>query len=186
MKTGLLFGSFNPIHIGHLAVAEYFATQGGMDEVWLVVSPLNPFKNETSLAPSPDRLAMAKLAAAKNPRLLVSDFEFSLPSPSYTIDTLTALQAQFPERIFHLLMGEDLVAGLKDWKKPEEIVKRGNILVYPRNTSTILDTGFKTEPAPKLDISSTYIRACIASGFSVRYLLPDEVILFIEEKSLYR
>jgi nicotinate-nucleotide adenylyltransferase len=105
VKTGLLFGSFNPIHLGHLVIAEYFASQGGMDEVWLMVSPQNPFKQNSDLAPAEDRLEMVRLAVIDNSKVKASDFEFSMPRPSYTIDTLSALDKAFPERSFLSFIG---------------------------------------------------------------------------------
>jgi nicotinate-nucleotide adenylyltransferase len=186
VKTGLLFGSFNPIHLGHLVIAEYFASHGGMDEVWLIVSPQNPFKQNQELAPAEDRLAMVRLAVRDNSKVKASDFEFSMPRPSYTIDTLSALDKAFPERSFYLLLGEDLLGGFTGWKDYQKILDRGKILVYPRNHGTTPVIDLPVLPAPRLDISSTFIRKSLLDGHSVKYLLPDVVLNYIDTKGLYR
>jgi nicotinate-nucleotide adenylyltransferase len=185
VKVGLLFGSFNPIHLGHLVIAEYFVSQGGMDEVWLMVSPLNPFKQAADLAPAEDRMEMVRLAVEDNIALKASDFEFSLPVPSYTIDTLEALDQHFPQHNFYLLLGEDLLGGFTGWKEYQKILDRGKILVYPRNSSNSAQIELPVSPAPRLDISSTYIRKCLSNGLSVTYLVPNAVLSYIKDKGLY-
>ncbi|MFZ4542456.1 MAG: nicotinate (nicotinamide) nucleotide adenylyltransferase [Saprospiraceae bacterium] len=190
MKTGLFFGSFNPIHVGHLIIANYMATQSDLKEVWLVVSPHNPLKVKTTLANDFDRLHLVRLAIEDNPVLKASDIEFSLPKPSYTIDTLSYLTEKFPKREFVLIMGGDNIATLNKWKNYEQILQHFSIYVYNRPES---DPGeFATHPkihffeAPLLDISATYIREAIRNRKSVRYLVPDKVFEYFEGSTMYR
>ena len=190
MKTGLFFGSFNPIHVGHLIIANYMATQSDLKEVWLVVSPHNPLKVKTTLANDFDRLHLVRLAIEDNPVLKASDIEFSLPKPSYTIDTLSYLTEKFPKKEFVLIMGGDNIATLNKWKNYEQILQHFSIYVYNRPES---DPGeFATHPkihffeAPLLDISATYIREAIRNRKSVRYLVPDKVFEYLEGSTMYR
>jgi len=189
-QTVLFFGSFNPIHIGHLIIAETAADMENIAEVWFVVSPHNPFKPQSSLLNQYDRLHLAELATVDNPRLKASNIEFSLPKPSYTIDTLTYLQERYPNRHFILLMGEDNLQHLHKWKNYEQILKHYAILVYPRfNYST---DAFKDHEkitrlsVPLLDISATDIRQRIAAGKSVRYMLPEPVYQYVMKTSWWR
>lgn len=190
MKIGLFFGSFNPIHIGHLIIANFMATQTDLDRVWLVVSPQNPLKPKKTLARDHDRLHLVRLGIGDNPRLRASDVEFQLPKPSYTIDTLAFLKEKYPEHQFVLIMGGDNLESLHLWKNYEQILADYDIYVYKR-------PGYELGPlathprvrayeAPPLDISATYIRDCIKSGKSVRYLIPDAVWEYLETGSLYR
>lgn len=190
MKTGLFFGSFNPIHTGHLIIAGYMAGFTGLKEVWLVVSPHNPLKNRSGLGNMYDRLEMAKLAVENSEQLKVSDIEFGLPQPSYTIDTLTHLQEKYPGKEFVLIMGADNLASFKKWKNYEVLLKNYQIYVYPRPG---IDLGeWRDHPAviitetPQMDISSTFIRKAIKEGKNVRYFIPDKVLDFIESKNMYR
>ena len=189
-KTGLFFGSFNPVHIGHLIIANYMASQTDLDKVWLVVSPQNPLKLKKSLARDYDRLHLVRLGIGDNPLLEASNIEFNLPKPSYTIDTLAFLKEKYPEREFALIMGGDNLATLHRWKNYEQLLADYDIYVYNRPGS---DTGaYANHPrvrifeAPLLDISATYIRKCIRAGKSVRYLVPEAVFEYLEGSSLYR
>lgn len=190
MKIGLFFGSFNPIHVGHLIIANYMASFTDLDEVWLVVSPQNPLKNRKSLSNSYDRLEMVRLATENAPHLKVSDIEFGLPQPSYTVDTLAYLEEKYPGRTFTLLMGADSLASIKKWKNYELLLDRYGIYVYPRPGTelgewaahpsvTITDT-------PLMELSSTFIRKAIQEKKNVQYFLPDTVLEFIESKNMYR
>nr|WP_121270120.1 nicotinate (nicotinamide) nucleotide adenylyltransferase [Pedobacter schmidteae] len=190
MKTGLFFGSFNPIHIGHLIIANYMAGFSGLKEVWLVVSPHNPLKNKNGLSNMYDRLEMARLATENSDQIKVSDIEFSLPQPSYTIDTLAYLQEKYPGKAFALIMGADNLASFKKWKNYEIILKNYEIYVYPRPGVDL--TEWKDHPSihltetPQMDISSTFIRKGIAAGKNVQYFVPDKVLSFIDSKNMYR
>ncbi|MCB9080797.1 MAG: nicotinate-nucleotide adenylyltransferase [Lewinellaceae bacterium] len=190
-KIGLFFGSFNPVHVGHLIIANYMATRTDLREVWLVVSPHNPLKAKNTLAGDYDRLHLVQEAVAENPRLRASDIEFGLPRPSYTIDTLTYLKERYPEREFVLLMGGDTLPTLPKWKNYEVLLRDYEIYVYARPG---IDPGpWKDQPrvrwfdeVPLLDISATYIRACIRQGESVRYMVTEPVLAYIEQSGLYR
>ncbi len=189
-KIGLFFGSFNPIHIGHLVIANYMATYSGLDEVWLVVSPHNPLKQKSGLADMYDRLEMAHLATEDASHLKVSDIEFKLPQPSYTIDTLSYLEEKHPEKEFSLIMGADNLHSFKKWKNYEVILNNYKLFVYPRPN---VDTSeWKNHPAviftdtPQMEISSTFIRNAIKQEKSIQFFVPDAVIDFMDKKSLYK
>lgn len=189
-KTGLFFGSFNPVHVGHMIIANFMATRAGLKEVWLVVSPQNPLKPKRSLARDYDRLHLVRLAIGDNLRLRASDIEFNLPKPSYTIDTLTYLKEKHPSRSFVLIMGGDNLATLHKWKNYEILLRDYEIFVYQRPGH---DLGqFAGHPnvqafdAPQMHISASYIRECISEGYSVRYLVPDAVFEYLEKTGLYR
>lgn len=190
MKIGLFFGSFNPIHIGHLIIANYVAHYTEVDQVWLVVSPHNPLKSKSDLINMYDRLEMGKLATDNTERIKVSDVELKLPQPSYTIDTLTVLSERFPEHQFHLIMGSDNLVSLKKWKNYEIILRDYKILVYPR--PGFVNPELSTHPSvtltdtPLMEISSTFIRKAIAAKKNVQFFIPDSVLRFIESKNLYR
>lgn len=190
MKIGLFFGSFNPIHVGHLIIANYMATRTDLDKVWLVVSPHNPLKAKKSLARDHDRLHLARLGIGDNPRIEASNVEFSLPQPSYTIDTLAYLREKYPDREFALVMGGDNLASLHQWKNYEQLLAGYDIYVYQRPGHP--PGQFADHPrvriceAPLLDISATYIRDCLRSGQSVRYLVPEAVFEYLDSGNLYR
>nr|WP_199082287.1 nicotinate (nicotinamide) nucleotide adenylyltransferase [Pedobacter sp. ASV19] len=190
MKTGLFFGSFNPIHTGHLIIASYMAGFTDLDEVWLVVSPHNPLKNKKGLSNMYDRLEMVRLATENSEKLKVSNIEFGLPQPSYTVDTLAYLQEKYPGRSFALIMGADNLVSLKKWKNYEVILQNHQIYVYPRPGADL--SPWKDHPSiqvtetPQMDISSTFIRKAIQEGKNVQYFLPDNVLAFIEGKNMYR
>ena len=176
MKIGLFFGSFNPLHIGHIAVANYMAKFTDLEEVWLVVSPQNPLKEKESAADAKKRLATVKKAIEGDPVLKVSDAEFSLPQPSYTIHTLEHLQKKFPEDKFALIIGSDNLNVFDQWKDHEKILNGFKIYIYPRAGSDggTLKThrNVKIVDAPKMDISSTFIREQIKKGKDVSSFIP--------------
>lgn len=192
-KVGIFCGSFNPIHNGHVALADYIARNSGLDEVWLVVSPLNPLKRTIAdtLAPNEQRLDMVRLALRSCERLFASDIEFSLPLPNYTINTLNALKSKYPETDFSLIIGADNLALFERWKDSDVIMSNFNMLVYPR-PGVDLDSVMQKYPkvrvlknAPLHDISSTEIRRRISSGESVSGLVNPEVEEYIKDKKLY-
>jgi nicotinate-nucleotide adenylyltransferase len=178
-RVGLLFGSFNPVHTGHLILAEYFATRTDLAEVWLVVSPQSPFKVGEELLPDTARLTLLQLAVADNPRLRAEAIELSLPRPSYTIATLDALRARHPGHDFVLLMGGDNLPGLPRWRTADRIISEFDLYVYPRPGVELPDLAAfpraQVFKAPLLDVSATFIRASIAAGQSIRYLVPATV-----------
>lgn len=188
-KIGLFFGSFNPIHIGHLIIGNYMANYTTLDEVWFVVSPQNPFKEKKSLANMYDRLEMVNLAIEQSDVLKASDIEFNLPKPSYTIDTLVFLREKYPSDEFVLIMGEDNLQGFQKWKNADIILRDFQLIVYPRPG---YDGGeLKTHPkvtmtdTPVMEISSTFIRKALKSNKNITYFVPDSVITFIDKKGLY-
>jgi nicotinate-nucleotide adenylyltransferase len=178
-KVGLLFGSFNPIHTGHLILAHFMATHTDIDAVWLVVSPQSPFKVGQQMLPEEERLKLVELAIAGNDRLRALDIETSMPKPSYTIDTLDELVRRYPQHRFVLLMGEDNLPGLPRWKQADRILAEHEVYVYPRPgvdaTEVKTHPGVRVVDAPLLDISATFIRDCIRAGKSIRYLVPEAV-----------
>ena len=178
-RVGLLFGSFNPVHTGHLILAEHFATRTDLAEVWLVVTPHNPFKATAGLLPEAERLRLAQLAVADNPRLRAEDIEFGLPRPSYTIATLDALRLLHSGVEFVLLIGSDNLFGLPRWKDAARLLAETDIYVYPRPGAPAPELSnyprVRLLEAPLLDISSTYIRQCLQAGHSIRYLVPAVV-----------
>ncbi|MPS74301.1 MAG: nicotinate-nucleotide adenylyltransferase [Chryseobacterium sp.] len=199
-KIGLFFGSFNPIHIGHLILANYILENSDMHELWFVVSPQNPFKDKKSLLKDHNRLDMVQLAIRNYPKMRASNVEFSLPTPSYTIDTLTYLKEKHPDFSFSLIMGEDNLKGLHKWKNYELLLKNHQIIVYPR----ILGEEKKDEvfeslrltvaqhenihqiDAPIIELSATEIRNMIKEGKNVRPMLPPEVFEYLDGSSFYK
>lgn len=194
----LFFGTFNPIHIGHLIMAQHVAQLPDVDETWLVVSPKNPLKEKRSLLADHHRLYMTKIAVENNPLLRVSDIEFSLPKPSYTAFTLVNLREKFPHYTFSLLMGEDNLHSLHKWKNYEEILRNHQILIYPREKNSIepekvipdILKVFKDKinflDLPLLNISATYIRNQIKANKSIKYLVNAEVEKYLDEMAFYR
>lgn len=189
MKIGLFFGSFNPIHVGHLILAQTALNETDLDKVWFVISPQNPFKEKKNLIPEIDRLIMAELAVEWNKDFQASNVEFALPRPSYTIDTLTFLADKYRSYSFSLIMGEDNLQYLHKWKNHEAILNHYQIHVYPRVKSepTKLDAhpSIQKFEAPLLNISATYIRATLKAGKPIRYLVPQAVEDYIVGKGLY-
>jgi len=190
MKIGLFFGSFNPIHIGHLIIANYMANHTALDQVWLVVSPHNPLKDKKDLINIYDRLEMAKLATEHAENILVNDIELKLPQPSYTIDTLTYLHEKYPGHSFSLIVGSDNLSSFKKWKNYELILRDYSIYVYPRPGVT--ENELSQHPSvtitntPLMELSATFIRKAIREKKNVQFFIPNEVINFIESKNLYR
>ncbi len=189
MKIGLLFGSFNPIHTGHLIIANYMANHTTLDKVWLVVSPQNPLKKYNDLANTYDRLEMAKLATDNSKNISVSDVELKLPQPSYTIDTLAHLKEKYPEHDFALIMGSDNLVSLPKWKNYKLILRDYKIFVYPRpgyeNTDLATHPSVTITMTPLMELSATFIRKSLAEKKNIQYFVPDSVLEFIESKNLY-
>ncbi|MFM8592678.1 MAG: nicotinate (nicotinamide) nucleotide adenylyltransferase [Sphingomonadales bacterium] len=189
MKIGLYFGSFNPIHNGHLIVANYILNETDLEKVWLVVSPQNPLKKENTLLNEYHRLHLATLATEQDSRIKPTDIEFALPKPSYTIDTLIYLKEKYPQHEFRIIMGADSFQNLSRWKNYQTLIGEYEILVYPRmgyGSENLLGAKVTFIDAPLLQLSSTYIRACIANGKSIRYMLPEAVIEEIERGGYYK
>lgn len=189
-KTGLFFGSFNPVHVGHMIIANYMVMHTDLQQVWLVVSPHNPLKAKTSLARDYDRLHLVRLAIGDNPHLRASDIEFGLPKPSYTIDTLTYLRDKFPQREFSLIMGGDNLKTLPKWKNYDVLLENYPIYVYKRPTYELGELvdhqNVHLCDAPLLNISASYIRQNIREGRSVQYLVPDAVFEYLNGSNMYR
>ena len=190
MKIGLFFGSFNPIHVGHLIIANYMATHTDLREVWLVVSPQNPHKEKQTLAKDYDRLHLVRLAIEDNAKLKASNIEFDLPKPSYTIDTLTYLKERHPKKSFVLIMGGDNLGTFHKWKNYETILKNHQIYVYSRPKYDLgplaNHESVSLFQAPLMDISASYIRNCIKNGKSIKYLVTPPVYTYINGSSMYK
>ncbi len=190
MKIGLLFGSFNPIHVGHLILANYMAENTDLERVWFVVSPQNPLKKSASLLHHQDRYDLVYLAIGDNYKLQPCNIEFTLPVPSYTVDTLTYLHEKYPEHDFSLILGQDNLATFHKWKNYEQILEYYSLYIYPRSgcASTPLEQHPKVKltKAPLLDISATFIRNLIKEGKSMRYLVPEPVEEAILRKGFFR
>jgi nicotinate-nucleotide adenylyltransferase len=190
MKITLYFGSFNPVHTGHLIIANHLINFTETDEVWMVISPQNPFKKKKNLADSYDRLHLVELATEGYDQIKSSNIEFELPVPSYTIDTLTYLKERFPEHEFSIVVGSDNIPTFHKWKNYEMILAHYSVYVYMR-PGTITDQ-YSEKPnvhylkGPLLDISSSFIRKLIKEGKSVRYLVTDKVFAYLEESNLYK
>jgi len=193
-KIGLYFGTFNPIHVGHLIIANHLAENTDLKEIWFVVSPQNPLKDKNTLLADHHRLAMVQRAVADNSRLKASNIEFDLPKPSYTTLTLQALREKHPDYEFSLIMGEDNLRTLHKWRNYEYILENFDIYVYPRVQSTTeTDTrDFSKSPrvhfcnAPVMNLSSTHIREAIKNKKDVRYLLTEPVFRYVDEMNFYR
>lgn len=188
-KVGLFFGSFNPIHNGHLMLANYLAEYGGLDEIWFVVSPQNPFKDKKSLLADRHRLYMVEMAINGDERFQVCDIEFYMPKPSYTIDTLTRLQERHPNTDFYLICGMDNIESFKKWKNYEAILQYHHLMVYPRkgysSNELVEHPSVTVVEAPEIEVSSTFIRNAIGEGKDVRYFVPKEVYQYIVDMHFY-
>jgi nicotinate-nucleotide adenylyltransferase len=188
-KIGLFFGSFNPIHIGHLAIASWFVEFTDIDKVWFVVSPQNPFKEKKSLLADHHRLAMVRIAIEDDARFQVSDIEFKMPKPSYTIDTLTYLEEKYPDKKFVLITGADQLPTFDKWKNPDRLLELYQIYVYARpgyqGSKYDNNSHVKIFNTPLLEISSTFIRQSVKEKKDVRYLLPLKIWDYIKEMHFY-
>lgn len=197
-KIGLYFGTFNPIHVGHLIISNYMVGYTNLDEIWFVVSPLNPLKKKESLLEDYHRLNLVRIAIEQNPKLKACDEEFNLPIPSYTINTLTYLKEKYLDYEFNLIMGEDNLRSFKKWKNHEEILKSHQLYVYPRvlTAQEEIDNDSKKNTfnhpkiikcdAPIMKISSSFIRKAISENKDVRYLLTPEVFKYVDEMNFYK
>lgn len=192
-KIGLFFGSFNPIHIGHLILANYILENTDMDELWFVVSPQNPFKDKKSLLTDHNRLDMVQVALKNYPKMRASNVEFSLTKPSYTIDTLTYLHEKYPDVSFSLIMGEDNLKSLGKWKNSETLIKNHQIIIYPRISEAECDRkqyikheNISTIDAPIIELSATKIRQMIKEGKNIRPMVPPEVFEYLDGSSFYK
>ena len=192
MKIGIFGGSFNPIHSGHAIIAHHIISSGAVDRLWLMVSPVNPLKVglEQQVADT-DRLRMVEMVTRPLENVETSAFEFTMPKPSYTIDTLNALQAKFPDDEFYLVTGADNWVIFNRWRNSEEILAKYHLLVYPRlGYEVVIPEELRDRvtlvDAPIIELSSTAVRERLAQGLSARYYVPDEVLSYIERKVLYR
>jgi nicotinate-nucleotide adenylyltransferase len=190
MHIGLFFGSFNPIHIGHMAIANYMVEFTDMDQLWFVVSPQNPLKEKKNLLGQNQRLYMVNAAVEDFPKFMSSNIEFDLPQPSYTVNTLAHLKEKYPEHKFSLIIGQDNLGTFHKWKNYEEILKHHKLFVYPRPNCG--KTEFDQHPnvvlteAPVMDISSTFIREAIKNKKDVRFFLPEKAWEYVDSMNLYK
>ncbi|MEJ6792422.1 MAG: nicotinate (nicotinamide) nucleotide adenylyltransferase [Lacinutrix sp.] len=192
MNIGLYFGSFNPIHIGHLIIANQLVENSDLDQIWFVVTPHNPFKKKSTLLDNFQRLEMVYLATKDYSKLKESNIEFNLRQPNHTINTLTYLQEKHPEYAFSLIMGEDNLKSFHKWKNYEVILENHHIYIYPRISEGTIDTQFTSHPkihkveAPIIEISSTLVRNAIKKGKNVKPLLPENVWKYLDEMNFYK
>lgn len=191
-QIGLFFGSFNPIHIGHLIIVNHLVEHSAMDELWLVVTPQNPFKEKQSLLDNHLRLEMVNLAIDEYPKLRASNIEFQLPQPNYTVNTLAYLEEKHPQVNFALIMGEDNLKSFHKWKNYEYILANYPIYVYPRISEGDIPQSLINHPqitrinAPIIELSATFIREELKVGRNIRPLLPEKVWQYIDKLGLYR
>ena len=192
MKIGLFFGSFNPIHNGHLIIAQHLLNYSAIEKLWFIVSPHNPLKEKKTLLDDHTRLDMVERAIAKYPNMRASNIEFSLPRPSYTIDTLAYLKEKHPEYSFALIMGEDNLESLPKWKNYKTLIEQNHIIVYPRlykkesNTEYLSHENISLIQAPIVELSATEIRNMIKENKNVRPMLPPEVFEFLDGSNIYK
>jgi len=191
-KVGLYFGTFNPIHVGHLTIANHMVEYSNLDQVWFVVTPHSPFKKKSSLLDNHHRYQLVSRAIDEYPKLKVNDIEFKLPQPNYTINTLVNLEEKYPDYSFSLIMGEDNLKSFHKWKNYELILENYTIYVYPRIGEGSVDTQFKDHPkihkvnAPIMELSSTFIRKAIKDKKNIRPMLPEHVWHYIDEMNFYK
>ena len=192
MNIGLFFGSFNPIHVGHLIIANHMAEHSDLDKVWFVVTPHNPHKKKSSLLEDHHRLQMVNIAVEEYPNLEVSNIEFDLPQPSYTVNTLMHISEKFPQHQFSLIMGEDNLKSFHKWKNYETILDNHHIYVYPRvadgkeSNELLSHQKIHKTDAPIVEISSTFIRKGITAQKDIRPLLPQNVWAYLDEMNFYK
>lgn len=197
MKVGLFFGTFNPIHVGHLIIANHMANSNDLDQIWMVVTPHNPLKNKSTLLADHHRLALVRIAIEDNELLRVSDIEYKLPKPNYTVTTLAALQEKHPTYTFSLIMGEDNLVNFHKWYNYQQIVDNHQLIVYPRidASSSVekIDEWVANHPnvkrckdVPLMKLSSTFVREQIKNKKSVRYVLTESVYKYIDEMNFYK
>jgi nicotinate-nucleotide adenylyltransferase len=192
MKVGLYFGTFNPIHIGHLIIANHMAEFSDLDQIWMIVTPHNPLKTKITLLDDYKRLEMVFQATENYPKIKPSDVEFRLPQPNYTVNTLAHLQEKYPQHEFSLIMGEDNLNSLHKWKNYDVILQHHDVYVYPRISGESINPEFEIHPkihridAPVAEISSTFIRDSIKAGKNVRALLPEAVWQYVDYNNLYK
>ncbi len=189
MKIGLYFGSFNPIHVGHLIIANFVSEYSDIEQVWFVVSPQNPLKKSAELLNEYDRLYLVQTAIEDNLKFRSSDIEFKLPRPSYTIDTLTYLHEKYPNYQFVVILGSDSVKNINKWKNSELLLKNFSFYVYERPGFEVKKDGYSNIfllKAPLLEISSTQIRNAIKNRKSIKYIVPEKVLEEIERNGYYR
>jgi nicotinate-nucleotide adenylyltransferase len=192
MKIGLYFGTFNPIHVGHLIIANHMVEHTDLDQIWMVVTPHNPLKKKSTLLDDYHRLQMVHLATEDFPKLKPSDIEFKLSQPNYTVNTLVHLEEKYPSHKFSLIMGEDNLKSFHKWKNYEAILAHHDIYVYPRISAEAENSEFKNHPkihlidAPVVEISSTFIRDNIKKGKNIQPLLPTKVWQYIDHNNFYR
>ena len=192
MKIGLYFGTFNPIHVGHLIIANHMSENSDLEQIWMVVTPHNPLKKKSTLLDDYHRLQMVFLATEEFPTIKPSDIEFKLPQPNYTVNTLAHLQEKFPQHEFALIMGEDNLNSLQKWKNYEVILQNHAIYVYPRLNSGEIDSQFINHSkihrvgAPVIELSSTFIRESIKNNKNVVPMLPHKVWEYIDHNLFYK
>ena len=192
MNVGLYFGTFNPIHVGHLTIANHLVEHSDLDQVWFVVTPHSPFKKKNSLLDDHQRLEMVYQATKDYDKLKESNIEFNLPQPNYTVNTLAHLEEKYPENNFALIMGEDNLKSFHKWKNYDVILSRHKIYVYPRISQGTIESKFEDHPsitrvkAPIMELSSTFIRKSIKAGKNVRPMLPEAVWKYLDEMKFYK
>jgi len=192
MKIGLFFGTFNPIHIGHLIIGNHLVENSDLDALWFMVTPLNPHKEKKSLLADIHRLAMVRVAVDSYSKLQASDFEFKLAQPNYTVNTLALLEEEYPQHEFNLIMGEDNLKSFHKWKNYKVILENYHLFVYPRISNKKMNPIFKNHPkihkidAPIIEISATLIRKAIKEKKEIRPLLPNDVWKYLDEMNFYK
>ena len=189
MEVGLYFGSFNPVHIGHMAIANYMVEYTDLQQIWFVVSPQNPLKAKNTLLADYQRYELVSRAIGNNIKFRVSSIEFSMPKPSYTIDTLTYISEKYPNHKFSIIMGSDNILTLNKWKNYEQILKYYKIFIYPRSDFQLenleIKGNFEIANAPQMEISSSFIRQAIKEGKDIPYFMPSEAYKYMREMHFY-